>query len=72
LVHARIDRLTDLELAQVERQLDLLEMKRGFDELRDQISSDWDSGVISEGKVTEAIKAYRGDSDTLPRGFEGS
>ena len=60
-VHARIDRLTDQELAQVERQLDLLELKRGFDDLRDQVSSDWNSGVISEVKVAEVITQYRAE-----------
>ena len=58
-LHGKIDELTDDELVLAEQQLALLEMKRDFDKLREEMSEDWRTGRITQEKVDEAVRKYR-------------
>lgn len=59
LVHAKINRLTDAELAETHRQLLLLEAKREFDAIGEELGADWRTGRLTQEKVNEAVREVR-------------
>ena len=58
-LHGQIDRLSDDELEQARRQLEVFELKRRLDELCDESGEDWRAGRMTQGLVDEAIRKYR-------------
>lgn len=59
LVHEKVDRLSDEELAEVHKQLVLLEARRELDRIGAEIKEEWDSGRITQEKIDETIRHYR-------------
>ena len=59
LIHEKIDRLTDDELAAVHKQLEIIELKREFDAIGEEFAEDWRTGRITQEKVDEAVRSYR-------------
>lgn len=59
LVHQKVDALTDQELAEVHRQLLLLELRREMDSIGDNLSNEWLHGRVTQDKVDLAVKTYR-------------
>jgi hypothetical protein len=58
-VHEKVDQLTDSELAEVHRQLIILEAKRELQRLRAEVAEEWDEREITDEKVAETIAQYR-------------
>jgi hypothetical protein len=59
LVHEKVDQLSDSELAEVHRQLVILEAKRELQRLRAEVGKEWDERGITDEKVAETIAQYR-------------
>ena len=59
LVHEKIDLLSDAELAAVHKKLLMLELRREFDAIGDEMANDWNEGRITREKVDEALREYR-------------
>ncbi len=58
-LHQKIDNLTDDELQEAGRQLEIFELKRRLDELCDEAGEDWRAGRMTQEMVDEAVKNYR-------------
>ena len=58
-LHGQIDRLSDDELEQARRQLEVFELKRRLDELCDEAGEDWHAGRMTQEMVEEAVRKYR-------------
>ena len=58
-LHGQIDKLSDDELEQARRQLEVFELKRRLDELCDEAGEDWRAGRTTQEMVDEAIRKYR-------------
>jgi hypothetical protein len=58
-LHEKIDQLSDAELAEVHRQLVVLEAKRELQQLRAEVAEEWDERGITDEKIAEAIAQYR-------------
>lgn len=59
LLHAELDRLRDSDLAAAHRALLEIEMQRLLAEMDEATDRAWESGQITEGKITEAILEHR-------------
>ena len=58
-LHDRVDKLSDDELEQAERQLEVFDLKRRLDELCGEYGEDWRAGRATQEMVDEAIRSYR-------------
>ena len=58
-LHERIDQLRDEELEQMQRQMDILELKLRLDKLCSDYSTDWQAGLVTQKMVDDSIFAYR-------------
>ena len=63
-LHGQIDRLSDDELEQARRQLEVFELKRRLDELCNEAGADWQAGRTTQEMVDEAVRKYRGVQTT--------
>ena len=59
LVHARIDELSDDELAKFFLELQRRELKRAFRKLGEEFDEDWKTGRATQAKAEEAIRSHR-------------
>jgi hypothetical protein len=67
-LHDRVDKLSDDELEQAERQLEAFELKRRLDDLCDEYGEDWQAGRATQEMMDDAIRSYR---TKLPRTAPG-
>ncbi len=59
LVHEKIDQLTDAELAAVHKKLLVLELRREFEAIGEEMANDWNEGRITQEAVDQAVRNYR-------------